>query len=260
MPGQKRKATTTRRTPAKRYAPTKTTAKRTTSLAKSAQSANPDVARYFQILKDPFSGNFRPVALPDQIRGLSVPACLKSQCYMPTTATLDTGGVWLRPCLANFRQAISTTASFNSLSWGDYSNHPEYSSGMNLNSTANRYRVLCMGVKVSSTARNDEVSGRINWVVANESINTTDANDIPDLHAHSGSFSVSKKGEMIILRPFDRPSFIVDDGVPNEYINRLYLTYSGDASDILIETAMHEEIIPKTDSSIADTARASNAS
>lgn len=260
MPAQKRKATTTRKTPAKRYAPTKTTVKRTSTISKRTTAASPSVSRYFQILKDPFGGNCQPCVYPDQFRGLSVAACLKSQFYMPGNDDLTAGACWVRSSLANFRQAMDGLSTFSSLSWGDYTDHPEYGSGMNLSSTANRFRPLCLGVRVSSTARNDEVEGRINYLVANETITLTDANNFPDAHAHSGSFTLSKKPKTIILRNFDRPTFINDTSNPAEYSNRLYLAFNGDPSNILIETVLYIELIAKPEGALSEMARPSEAS
>jgi len=213
-------------------------------------------ATYNEMLKNPFLSK-HGVQLMDEFRGFTCALSLSQTIPMITSDSETFSGIKFRPSLEDFYSTNNGASTLAVNTWNNYAEHFEYSAGQQLSLSVNRYRILAYAVSVQYIGPEDSMAGTISYIHSNTSGQLpTDASTWPDTHSQgAGILPITRKQFTMVSRCFDRPSFKSIEDDCESYIGGMGLVFNGvNFNHILLKTRVMVELIPRAESSLADTA------
>lgn len=217
----------------------------------------------------PFSNMAGPTFLPSKFhRGAKVPMMLESS-HVPTirtttgstTTTGETGNaaVVISPALtSSYYTESGTSLTATDAGLTTTSEHPEYSSFSNLSTEGARYRILGMSARVTYIGSNLDRQGQIAVLyspVVGSAV-PADYSQWENSH-HTSSYHTMHKDITTISRLYSEPDFVGMGSAENSFnMASMCLAFTGvPHNSVKIQVRTWIELIPRADSSLADTAR-----
>lgn len=210
------------------------------------------------MMRNPFK-QFHPVALHDSYRGETVGLILSQTIPLVTSASSTFSAIKFRPSLEGFYAVNNAAATITSTTFGNFSEQFEYQAGQQLLTNTAKFRILAYAVECSYTGAQDAMSGTITHIYRHQTGNLPDdASTWDDTHATSGIQPISRKQFTYVIRPVDSPRFQSLNANCEDYIGGLGLAFNNvNFSDMLVKTRIFVEVIPQSESALADTAKPS---